>query len=63
MALFLDILTKVSLPIIVLVALGFILQGRLRLDVGTLNRVQIYVVMPAFLITFLSTGKQPLSAI
>lgn len=63
MDLFLDILTKVSLPIIVLVALGFILQGWLKLDVGTLNRVQIYVVMPAFLITFLSTGKQPLSAI
>lgn len=63
MALFVDILTKVSLPIIVLVVLGFVLQGRLKLDIGTLNRVQIYVVMPAFLVTFLSTGKQPFSAI
>jgi hypothetical protein len=63
MALFIDILTKVTLPIVTLVALGYLLQGRLKLDVGTLNRVQVYVVMPAFLIHFLSTGKQPLSIV
>ena len=39
MALFLDILTKVTLPIITLVALGYLLQGRLKLDIGTLNRL------------------------
>lgn len=37
MAFFLEILTKVTLPIIVLVALGWMLQPRLKLDVGTLN--------------------------
>ena len=63
MALFIDILTKVTLPIITLVALGYLLQGRLKLDVGSLNRLQVYVVMPAFLIHFLSAGKQPLSVI
>jgi len=63
MALFVDILTKVTLPIITLVALGWVLQPRLKLDVPTLNRVQVYVVMPAFLIHFLSAGKQPLSII
>jgi malate permease and related proteins len=63
MDLFTDILTRVTLPIISLVVLGWALQGKLKLDVATLNRVQVYVVMPAFLIHFLSTGKQPLSAI
>ncbi len=63
MALFLDILTKVTLPIITLVALGYLLQGRLKLDIGTLNRVQVYVVMPAFLVHFLATGKQPIGVI
>lgn len=63
MDLFIDILNKVTLPIIALVAIGWLLQGRLKLDVGSLNRLQMYVVMPAFLIHFLASGKQPLSAI
>ena len=63
MSLFLDILNKVTLPIIALVALGWALQPRLKLDVGTLSRIQVHVVMPAFLIHFLSTGKQPLSVV
>lgn len=63
MALFLDILTRVTLPIIALVALGWLLQPKLKLDVGTLNRIQVYVVMPAFLVHFLSTGSQPIAAI
>ena len=63
MPLFLDILTKVTLPIIGLAVLGYALQSRLKLDIGTLNRIQVYVVMPAFLVHFLATAKQPLSAI
>jgi predicted permease len=63
MSLFLDILTKVTLPIIALVALGWMLQPRLKLDVGTLNRVQVQVVMPAFLVHFLSAGSQPISVV
>ncbi len=63
MTLFLDILVTVTLPIITLVALGYLLQSRLKLDVGTLNRVQVYVVMPAFLVHFLATGSQPLSVV
>ena len=63
MALFLDILTKVTLPIIVMVALGWLLQPKLKLDVGTLNRLQVYVVMPAFFVHFLSSGKQPISVV
>jgi hypothetical protein len=63
MSLFLEILTQVTLPIITLVAMGWILQPRLKLDVSSLNRLQVYVVMPAFLVHFLSTGNQPLSVV
>jgi len=63
MALFLDILTKVTLPIITLVAAGYAMQGRLKLDIGTLNRVQVYVVMPCFLVHFLASAKQPISSV
>jgi len=63
MELFQDILTKVTLPIIALVVIGYVAQPRLKLDIATLNRVQVYVVMPAFLVHFLSSGTQPLSVI
>lgn len=63
MELFQDILTKVTLPIIALVVIGYVAQPRLKLDIATLNRVQVYVVMPAFLVHFLSNGKQPISVI
>ncbi len=63
MALFLDILTRVTLPIIAVIALGWLLQPKLKLDVATLNRVQVYVVMPAFLVHFLATGKQPITVV
>lgn len=63
MNLFLDILNKVTLPIIALVALGWLLQPRLKLDVPTLNRIQVQVVMPAFLVHFLSSGNQPISVV
>jgi predicted permease len=63
MTLFIDILNKVTLPIIALVALGWVLQPRLKLDVATLNRIQVQVVMPAFLVHFLSSGSQPISVV
>ena len=63
MDLFIDILTRVTLPIIVLAALGYLLQPWLKLDIGTLTRLQVNVVMPAFLIHFLSAGKQPLDIV
>lgn len=63
MDLFVDILTRVTLPIIALAALGYFCQPWLKLDVGTLTRLQVNIVMPAFLIHFLSTGKQPLDVV
>ena len=62
-SIFTDILTKVTLPIMALVAMGWVLQPRLKLDVGTLNRLQVNVILPSFFLFTLSTSKQPLSAI
>ncbi|MEZ5774642.1 MAG: AEC family transporter [Hyphomicrobiaceae bacterium] len=61
--LFRDILMTVTLPIVALVALGGVLQRKLKLDIASLNRLQVYVVLPAFLVQYLSTGSQPLSAV
>ncbi|PPD28213.1 MAG: hypothetical protein CTY20_10935 [Hyphomicrobium sp.] len=61
--LFLDILFKVTLPIVALVALGTVLQPRLKLDVPGLNRLQVFVVLPCFLLHYLSSAKQPIAAL
>lgn len=63
MDLFLDLLMRVTLPIVALIAAGRLFQPRLKLDVGSLNRLQVMVVMPAFLLHSLSTAKQPISAV
>lgn len=61
MQLFTDILMHVTLPIVALVGLGFGAQRRLKLDVPSLNRLIVFVIMPAFLIHFLSSASQPIS--
>lgn len=61
MQLFTDILMHVTLPIVALVGLGFGAQKRLKLDVPSLNRLIVFVIMPAFLIHFLSAARQPIS--
>ena len=62
MQLFLDILMGVTLPILVIVALGYGVQRRLSLDVATLTRVQMYVLVPAALIRFPTAAKLPFEA-
>lgn len=51
---FFDIATQVTLPIVVVAGLGFALQRKLALDAGSLNRLQIYVLLPCFLVLKLS---------
>jgi predicted permease len=63
MDLFLGILLKVTLPIVALVALGFALQPRLRVDVTGLNRLQVFVVLPCFLLHHLSAADVPIAAV
>lgn len=63
MTLFLDILFKVTLPIVALVAMGMALQPKLKLDVAGLNRLQVFVVLPCFLLHYLSSATQPISSL
>ncbi len=63
MTLFLDILLRITLPIVALAAIGWVVQGRLKFDIGTLNRLQMYIVLPAFLVHYLSSGTQPLAVV
>ncbi|MDX2289391.1 MAG: AEC family transporter [Hyphomicrobiaceae bacterium] len=63
MDLFLDIAMKVTLPIVAISALGYIMQARINLDVASINRLLMNVVMPCFLVHFLSTAKQPIGEI
>ncbi len=63
MSLFLEILTEITLPVLALVALGWLVQPRMQLSVESLTKMQLYVILPAFLIHFLSSAALPLSAI
>lgn len=63
MSLFQSVLTDVTLPIIVLVALGMVMQRRMHFDVQTLNRVLVFAFLPAFLVYYLSTSRLPISEI
>lgn len=63
MELFLDILLKVTLPIIALVGIGWITQRWLTLDVASLNRLLVFVAMPCFLVHYLSTATQPIGEV
>jgi predicted permease len=61
--LFLDIAVNVTLPIVAISALGYLLQGRINLDVASINRLLVQVIMPCFLVHFLASAKQPVSEI
>lgn len=63
MQLFTDILLTVTLPIIALVGLGYGAQRKLALDVPSLNRLIVFVIMPAFLVHFLSSARQPIETL
>lgn len=62
-SLFQSVLTDVTLPIVSLVALGFIMQRRMHFDVATLNKVLMYVFVPAFLVHYLSASRLPISEV
>ncbi len=60
MSLFIEILTTVTLPIVVLMALGWLIQKKLVLDVGTLSKLLLNVILPCALFHFLTTAELPL---
>jgi len=60
LSLFQNVLTDVTLPIIALVAVGFVMQRRMHFDVGTLNKVLMFIFVPAFLVHYLASARQPI---
>ena len=63
MDLFVDILTEVTLPIVVIVAIGYASQRYLALDVSTLTQLQLNIILPAFFLHALSSASLPLAAV
>jgi malate permease and related proteins len=51
MANFLFIFTNVILPIFFLIAAGFVLQKKFDLNVNSLSKVQMYLLIPSLLFT------------
>ena len=62
MQLFLDILLTVTGPIVMLIGAGWWLQPKLALDLTSLNRLIVQVVLPAFFVHYLSTSAVPAAA-
>ncbi len=56
-----SIFVEVTLPIVLLIALGFIAQRWQKLDAGTLNRLVVYALLPPFMIHALAQPSVPLS--
>ncbi len=63
MNLFFDIAINVTLPIVAIAALGYVMQARIKLDVASINRLLVMVIMPCFLVHFLASANQPVSEI
>ncbi|HYE21284.1 MAG TPA: AEC family transporter [Tepidisphaeraceae bacterium] len=52
-----DILLTVLAPILLLVGIGVLLRWRLRVDVATLGKLNIYLFVPAFIFQNVATSK------
>ncbi|MBK1697039.1 AEC family transporter [Rhodovibrio salinarum] len=60
MALLFDVVTRITLPIVAIAALGFVMQTRAGFDVRSLNRLLLYATLPCFLVVTLAEAKLPL---
>lgn len=63
MQLFLDVVVDITLPIVLIVGFGFVLQRKVGFDVGTLNRLLIYATLPCFMLHSLWTADLPLAEV
>ncbi len=59
MTLFLEVVTGITLPIVLMIGLGFALKTWAGLEVATLNRLVIYGTLPALLLTSLAGAELP----
>ncbi|MDX2263803.1 MAG: AEC family transporter [Hyphomicrobiales bacterium] len=60
MQLFLDIFSNITLPILMLVGLGYGVQKRFAFDLPTLSKLQVYVLIPCGILHFLTSARLPL---
>ena len=63
MALCLDVATDVTLPIVVMVVLGFFLQRRAGVEVASLSRLVLFGTLPCLLVYSLASADLPLAAV
>ncbi len=63
MSLFLDVVTGITIPLVLLIGLGFVLQTRVGFDVTTLGRLVVYATLPALLIISLARADLPAAEI
>ncbi len=63
MSLLLEVVTQITLPIVVLAAGGYALQLWARFDVQTLNRLLVYGTFPCFIVVTLSQATVPLGEV
>jgi len=61
--LFLQILTGVSLPIVMITVIGYIAQRALHFDVATLNRVLLYALTPCLMFQVAATMETSAAAV
>lgn len=61
MELFLNIFANITAPILLLVALGYGVQRLTAFDLGTLSKLQVYVLIPCAILHFLISAKLPLA--
>jgi predicted permease len=59
MSLFLEVVTGVTLPLVLMIGFGFLLQSRVGVEVSTLNRLVVYGTLPSLLILSLARAELP----
>jgi len=52
-----DVLLSVLAPILIMVAVGALLRSKLRIDVATLGKLNIYLFVPVYVFEYVSTSK------
>lgn len=61
MAVLLDVVTQITLPVVLLAGAGYGLQKWARFDVTTLNRLLVYATFPCYIVVTLSRAQIPVA--
>lgn len=59
MSLLFEVVTDITLPIVLMIGGGYVLQQRLALNVSTLSRITVYGTLPCLLVVSLATAPLP----